>query len=109
MSTTLETASFRTISETSSSRSCWATYASIRAAWDAYIEKCRTYRDKFLAHLDSKRTMYPPELDLAVEATVFLGRFLQAHHPEANNIPVHEMDLRVSFDDAALTGKAYFA
>jgi hypothetical protein len=79
------------------------------AVWDAYIEKCRTYRDKFLAHLDSKRTMYPPELDLAIEATVFLGRFLQAHHPEANNIPAHEMDLRVSLDDAALAGKAYFA
>jgi hypothetical protein len=79
------------------------------AAWDEYIEKCRAYRDRFLAHLDSKRTMYPPELELAIEATVFLGRFLRAHHPEASNIPPHEIDVRVGFDDAVLAGKAYFA
>jgi hypothetical protein len=70
-----------------------------RAAWETYIDKCGTYRDKIPAHLDSKRTMYPTELDLAVEAAVSLGRFLQEHHPEANNISAHEKNFRVSFDD----------
>jgi hypothetical protein len=77
-------------------------------AWEAHIAQCRTYRDKFLAHLDSERTMHIPALDHAVEATVFLGRYLRTHHSEARSIPAHEMELRAIFVGAQTIGEAYF-
>jgi hypothetical protein len=107
MSVMLGTASFRTRDQFFTD--LLAHLRTNRTAWDEYIEKSRLYRDKFLAHLDSKRTMYPPELGLAIEATVFLGRFLQLHHPESKGIPTHELDLRASFDEATLAGKIYFS
>ena len=33
--------------------------------YEEYSQKMRTYRDKFLAHLDEERTMYPPLLQPA--------------------------------------------
>jgi len=40
--------------------------------WDLYLIKMRTYRDKFLAHLDREKRMHPPPMDLAEFATRYL-------------------------------------
>jgi hypothetical protein len=51
------------------------------AAFDAYCEKMKTYRDKFVAHLDSDLTMHPPRLDLAKEAVFFYHAHIQSSEP----------------------------
>jgi hypothetical protein len=42
------------------------------AAFDDVIERIKHYRDKFVGHLDDKRQMDLPELEVARQATVFL-------------------------------------
>ena len=44
------------------------------AEFDALINDVSTYRDKFLAHLDDKRTLVPPRLDHLWAAVQFLFR-----------------------------------
>jgi len=41
-----------------------------------YLNQIRSYRDKFIAHLDSEDTMYIPPLQIAVESTVYLYDYL---------------------------------
>lgn len=43
-----------------------------------------TYRDKFVAHLDSKKTMFPPRLDNAIGSTAYLRDYLLEHEEEKN-------------------------
>ncbi|MDD5472120.1 MAG: hypothetical protein PHP05_09430 [Sideroxydans sp.] len=47
--------------------------------FDAYIGEMRTYRDKFIAHLDAEETMYPPNLALARTSASFLYDYLLAN------------------------------
>ena len=47
--------------------------------FDSYIDVFRTYRDKFVAHLDSENTAYPPGLEIAKNSTIFLYNYLLAH------------------------------
>lgn len=42
------------------------------AEFDALINEVSTYRDKFVAHLDDKRTLVPPRLDRMWAAVQFL-------------------------------------
>ncbi len=79
-----------------------------QAGWTAYIDEFRTYRDKFLAHLDSNRTMHPPKLDLAIEAVLFYASHLQQTHAESKDIHPADMDLRRSFETAQKAGAEYF-
>jgi hypothetical protein len=44
------------------------------AEFDALINEVSTYRDKFVAHLDDKRTLVPPRLDRLWAAVQFLFR-----------------------------------
>lgn len=46
--------------------------------WDLYLIKMRTYRDKFLAHLDREKRMHPPPMDLAEFATRYLYDTMRA-------------------------------
>jgi len=49
------------------------------AEFDAYIGEMRTYRDKFISHLDAEETMYPPNLRLARKTVSFLYDYLLAN------------------------------
>jgi hypothetical protein len=46
--------------------------------WDSYLDQIRHYRDKFVAHLDDDRTMYPPLLDPAKSAVEYLHSHIVA-------------------------------
>jgi len=52
--------------------------------FNAYIKEMRTYRDKFVAHLDSEETMHIPKLDVARKSTTYLYNYLRAHEDEGN-------------------------
>jgi hypothetical protein len=45
--------------------------------FDVYIEKCKVYRDKFLAHLDSELVMHIPDLGIVIESATFLFNLLR--------------------------------
>ncbi|UFZ03054.1 hypothetical protein LQG66_27970 [Bradyrhizobium ontarionense] len=62
-----------------------------------YINEMRTYRDKFIAHLDSRRQMDVPVMDMAREAAIYYHRYLLAN--ENQNDP-YRPDL--DYDIAAL-------
>ena len=53
-----------------------------QSEFDAYIDKCKLYRDKFLAHLDEEARMHIPYLKLAIESTTFLFNLLKAENPQ---------------------------
>jgi hypothetical protein len=52
-------------------------------AYVTYLESFKTYRDKFVAHLDDERTMYTPQLDAARIAVQHLHAWLVANECSA--------------------------
>lgn len=77
------------------------------AGLGALIDKMRSYRDEFVAHLDDKLLMYVPELDAAREAVAFYHRHIvefEAQPGELAGLPgVNELALGYDqcTDDAA--------
>lgn len=51
-------------------------------AFADYIKQMRTYRDKFVAHLDELNTFHVPTLDIAKKSAVFLYEYLFAQETE---------------------------
>jgi len=47
-----------------------------------YLLTFKTYRDKFLAHLDDEKIMNIPVLDFATESIRYLCDHLRSEHPE---------------------------
>jgi hypothetical protein len=58
-----------------------------------YIDEMRTYRDKFLAHLDNLRVMDVPTLDLAKAAVEFYCHYVVANEAEAHDLDGLATDL----------------
>ena len=55
-----------------------------------YCDGVRTYRDKFVAHLDDDPKAKYPKLDIAIESTKFLYKYLLANEDGGNyfeNLP----------------------
>lgn len=52
--------------------------------FDAYADEMRTYRDKFVAHLDSEEVMHVPKLTAAQQSVSYLFDYLRAHEDEGN-------------------------
>jgi hypothetical protein len=44
--------------------------------WEKFMLEMREYRDKFVAHLDSERQMYIPNLDLAHKSVTFYHGYI---------------------------------
>ncbi len=63
--------------------------------WEVYIKEMRTYRDGFVAHLDSENMMQIPMLDIALQSTMYLYNYLRAHEDEG--------DFFIDAPDSALT------
>ena len=51
-------------------------------SFDAYCTEMRTYRDKFLAHLDAERTIQIPRLNTALDTSVFLFGTVRSGYSE---------------------------
>lgn len=50
-----------------------------RAEFEAYVKEMRTYRDKFVAHLDAEKVVHPPKLRTARKSVSFLYEYLLAN------------------------------
>lgn len=60
------------------------------ANWLRYLDEFRVYRDKFVAHLDTEDRMHIPQLEMALQSTFFLYKYLLAHAPEGTfDMPRH--------------------
>ena len=62
--------------------------------WDAYVDSFREYRDKFIAHLDSKRVMSPPMLDIAISALAYYMQYLDDNDPFGETMEEYQFDMR---------------
>ncbi len=51
---------------------------------DTYGKEMRTYRDKFVAHLDSDLVMNIPKLDLATMSVLYLYKYILANEDDDN-------------------------
>ena len=52
--------------------------------FESYVEEIRTYRDKFVAHLDSEEVMNIPKLSVARKGVSYLYEYLLANEEEDN-------------------------
>ena len=50
--------------------------------FETYIKAMKTYRDKFVAHLDLERVMHPPKIRLAKKSVAFLLDYLLDNEEE---------------------------
>lgn len=50
--------------------------------FDAYVEEMKTYRDKFVAHLDAEEVMHIPNLRVARKSLSFLYGYLFANEEQ---------------------------
>jgi hypothetical protein len=56
--------------------------ACTEAQFNDFINEMRTYRDKFVAHLDSRRQMDIPVMNMAKESALYYHRYLLAYETE---------------------------
>ncbi|MBI1651384.1 hypothetical protein [Hyphomicrobium sulfonivorans] len=77
------------------------------AGWRGYVDEFLIYRDKFLGHLDNRRTMNIPKLDRALEALHYYAQHLRQHHPMASTIPRSEFDVDRIVSDAMQQAQQY--
>lgn len=54
------------------------------AEFDNYIMEMRTYRDKFVGHLDLEEVMHIPTLTITLQSTTYLYDYLLANEGEAS-------------------------
>ncbi|MGA7675969.1 MAG: hypothetical protein WCA78_13105 [Rhizomicrobium sp.] len=54
--------------------------------FDSFVMKMRSYRDRFVAHLDDERTMVIPELEATKTSISFLYSFLVARECDPADI-----------------------
>ena len=77
--------------------------------WERYCAGVKTYRDRFVAHLDDDDTMYPPNLSIALNSTVFFYQHLVIHRPAGAIFGRLPHDLRVYYDDCRALATTYHA
>ena len=86
------------------------------AAFKAYVDTVRRYRDKFVAHLDSDHEMYVPPLDTAKKAVWFYHAYVVRYKATAgdlaglateldNGYEISEDEARTVFKTARRHGK----
>jgi hypothetical protein len=81
------------------------------AAFDDVIERITRYRDKFVAHLDDKREMDLPDLEVARQATVLLYERLAqmiASPKEWRCLPASTEELAFVFTRASEQAKSVY-
>lgn len=76
--------------------------------FDNYIKEIRSYRDRFLAHLDDDERMDIPRLESACKAVEFYHAHIIQHEANGFNISPWALDLPTYFDCCLAEAKAIY-
>ncbi|MCV0371850.1 hypothetical protein [Filomicrobium sp.] len=79
------------------------------AEWGSYIAAMRTYRNKFLAHLDSEEIMNIPQLDPAIASTIYYAEHLIAKESSLGGLAREDIDLRGRYAQCKKESAAIFS
>ena len=72
--------------------------------FNAYIMEMRTYRDKYVAHLDSFEKIHRPKLDIAKKSVIYLYNYLLKHEDQGGYFIDAPRDVSKFYDDAFKEG-----
>lgn len=78
------------------------------AQLDTFHQSMRLYRDKFLAHLDSERTMHIPDLALAKSSILFYYDYLQRHETDPTTFADGPADLAVYYGESEQEARRFY-
>ncbi len=79
------------------------------AGWERYLNDVKTYRDRFVAHLDDDDTMLIPDLDPVLASTAFFYRQLVAQAPDGTFVGSLPRDLPAYYDTCRREAATYHA
>jgi len=83
-----------------------------QAGWESYLDAVRTYRDKFVAHLDDEEVALLPSMELALASSVFLHSHVSGMVPpgtlESIRGPDIPRDLSSYFDNCYTEARTRF-
>ncbi|MFK4448349.1 hypothetical protein ABH944_008407 [Caballeronia udeis] len=87
----------------------FATLGLDRAGWDQYLTDMKTYRDRFVAHLDDDDTMHIPDLDTVLASTAVFYRHLVARAPVGTFVGHLPRDLPAYYETCRAEAATYHA
>ena len=76
--------------------------------FDELWESIRSYRDKFVAHLDDEETGMIPKFDLALEMVIFYHENVKKAFKEEWQLTGLPLDLRAYYDDSLTEAKQQY-
>ncbi len=76
-------------------------------AWEQYHADVKTYRDRFIAHLDDDEVMIPPRLRVALDSTVFFYEHLVSNAPAGASAGRLPHDSRAYYDACSRLAGTY--
>ncbi len=84
----------------------WEGIGVTEEAFDAHRKEMKTYRDKFVAHLDADRRMQIPRLTLVVDSVVFLYDLVRNEHQDF--LPDAPANLRSYYEEHLEHGRSHY-
>jgi hypothetical protein len=79
------------------------------AQFNAYIEEMRTYRDRFVAHLDLDEVMFIPRLRLARSSVAYLHNHILTHEDDGGFFPEAPLRAGPFYAQCANEARAVYA
>jgi hypothetical protein len=70
-----------------------------RAQFDDMFKTLKTYRNKFLAHLDEEKVMHPPVLNFARDSVWFYHRYIVNNEAKPGDLATPPRDLPTNLED----------
>jgi len=84
-----------------------ATIGLDRPAWEQYHADVKSYRDRFIAHLDDDDVMIPPRRRVALDSTVFFYEYLVSNAPVGAIVGRLPRDLRGYYEECGHLPSTY--
>ena len=78
-------------------------------AYDALVIEMRTYRNKFVAHLDDEERMQIPVLTIPVDSTMYLYRYLLDVENDVDAFPDAPRDPQILYAGFVEEARAVYA
>jgi hypothetical protein len=78
------------------------------AAFNSYVTEMRTYRDKYVAHLDSNERFDIPKLDITKDSAIFLYNYLLDNEDEGGFFNYGPADADIFYENVLKEGQAVY-